>query len=95
MPEPTEVTHTYYAKSILLDGQTWFNIVSIVGLWLENQGTKDLIPNNIQPYITQLILLANMFLRWNNVRRPVAFIAPGRTKEVEVRSLTDKTGTSL
>lgn len=88
-------TQVYYAKSALLDGQMWFNVLSILAIWLENKDTMNLIPAAYQSYATQGLLLINMFLRWNNVRRPVALIAPGRTKRVEVKSLHDKTGTPL
>jgi len=88
-------TQTYYAKSIFMDGQTWFSALSILAIWLETQGARELIPAAYQAYVVQGLILINMFLRWNNVRRPVAFIAPGRTKKVQVKSLEDKTGRSL
>ena len=85
-------TQTYYAKSVLNDGQSWFNVITLLSLAITMPEITGMIPPAYQlpvtKVVTAIVALGNLYLRVFHVRRPVAFIASGDAKPVEVKTLT-------
>lgn len=80
-PEPPATTHTYVAIAWYQDWQTWFNILSIVALVLQETSVVKIIPERFQPLSVALVTILNIVLRFKFVTRPVALTA-GVTREV-------------
>lgn len=93
-PDPTMVpsTQTYYAKSVLNDGQTWFNIVTFLTSLVAIPEVMAFVPTEHRLTVVRAIMafiaVGNVYTRIFHVRRPVAFIKSGDAKPVEVKTLT-------
>jgi len=80
-------TQTSYAKSAWTDPT---NLVMFAGALIEVFSDKDvasIIPSWLSPRIGTLIFLLGIFVRTWKATHPVAMIAPGEVKPVEVKKL--------
>lgn len=79
MPE----TRTYYAVSLFSSRTFWVNTAALVVGILSATEVLTIIPAKFLPLSTALVAALNIYLRTITVR-PVALIAPGATKPIEV-----------
>jgi hypothetical protein len=79
----TEETVTYWAISVLSSNTFRLNAVALVVEILELADVVVLVTPTWKPLYTAGLAVLNMYLRTRTVR-PVAFIAPGTTKAIEV-----------
>lgn len=77
-------TQTAYAKSAFSDPS---NIVNFIALALMMPEIREVIPAHYIPLVAAITALANLALRTLLVTHPVAVIAPGQVKPVEVKKL--------
>ena len=77
-------TQTAYAKSAYSDPT---NIINFIALALVLPEIRDVIPAKYLPLVMAITALANLALRTLLVTHPVANIAPGEVKPVEVKKL--------
>lgn len=80
-------TRTYYAVSLFSSRTFWFNALSFVVMALAATDVLVIIPAKALPFVTALVTMINIWLRTETVR-PVALIAPGATKAVQVPALS-------
>jgi hypothetical protein len=77
---------TYFAKSIFNSRTLWVNLAMFLVAILETNEVIQIIPEWAMNYFVAFATVVNVALRIFSVR-PVAFVAPGETKPVEVKSL--------
>jgi hypothetical protein len=77
-------TQTAYAKSAFSDPS---NIINFVALALMMPEIREIMPPRFIPVVAAIVALANLALRTLLVTHPVAVIAPGQVKPVEVKKL--------
>jgi len=77
---------TYFAQSIWVSRTFWVNIAVIVLAMAEAKDIINVLPPGVMKYVPTVIAIINIILRKTTVR-PVAFIRPGRTKPVFVKTL--------
>lgn len=80
-PEPPTTTHTYVAIAWYKDWQTWFNILSVIALLLQESSIITIIPERYHGLSTALVTAVNVILRFATSTRPVA-LSSGVTREV-------------
>lgn len=96
--EQIQSTQIYYAKSVVNDGQTWFNIVTFLSTIIAMPELMSFVPQEHRPLVVRAVLAfiaaGNVYLRIFHIKRPVAFIKSGDAKPVEVKTLipTKKSG---
>jgi hypothetical protein len=83
-PPPTV---TYWAISVLSSRTNWFNAASLFVAVLSLTDVLVLIPARFLPLQAACVAIVNLWLRTITVR-PVALIAPGTTKAVDVAKLS-------
>jgi hypothetical protein len=76
----------YFAKSIFLSTTFWVNVGMFIVAALELSEVTAIIPNEWNGAMAAVAALVNLALRFTTVR-PVALIAPGETKPVQVKHL--------
>ena len=74
---------TYWAISIFSSRMFWWNLGNLIVEALSLTEVFVLIPPKYKPYQLAAVALVNIALRKLTVR-PVAFIMPGSTEQVEV-----------
>lgn len=77
---------TYFAKSIFVSKTFWVNVGSLIVGASELVEFTDLLTDKQLQIFTAVVALVNLALRLYTTR-PVAFMAPGETKPVQVESL--------
>jgi hypothetical protein len=82
-------TRTYYAKSVFSDPLV---LLFVVMLALDYPEVRAIIPVAAMPYVVAGMKVGGILLRIGQAVRPVAFIAPGGVKPVEVKSIEPKNG---
>ena len=94
MTDPTspQPTVTYYAVSIFSSRTFWANTAALIVGVLSATDVVPIIPARFLPMSTALVAALNIWLRTITVR-PVALIAPGDTKPVEVAKIEPPTKT--
>lgn len=80
---------TYFAKSIFSSATFWVNAGMFFLAALELTEVTTIIPNEWNGAIGAVAALVNLALRFKTTR-PVAMIAPGNTKAVQVKSLPQR-----
>lgn len=80
--ESPGTTHTYVALPWYKDWQTWFNILSIGALLLQEKDIITVIPERYHGLMTALVTAVNLILRFTITTRPVA-MSSGTTREVQ------------
>lgn len=83
-------TRTYYAQSIFVSKTFWINLAGIVIAVLQANDVIAVLPPSTLKYTGAVIAVINIVLRFATVR-PVALIAPGDSKPVEVPLIPDTT----
>lgn len=78
---------TYWAVSVLSSRTMWFNLASFALAALSLTEVTTIIPPRFLPLLGMVVALINLYLR-TATTRPVAFVAPGNVKAVQV----DKVG---
>jgi hypothetical protein len=81
-----EPTVTYRAKSIFISRTFLFNAAAFVVAALSLTEVVQIIPASWMKYAMALVAMINVGLRLYSVR-PVAMVAPGETKTVQVEKL--------
>jgi hypothetical protein len=77
-------TQTAYARSAYSDP---LNIINFVALALTLPEIREIVPLKYAPLVAAIVALANLATRIGFVTHPVANIAPGQVKPVEVKKL--------
>lgn len=80
--ETPGTTHTYVAIVWYKDWQTWFNILSVLGLLLQEKDIITVIPERYHAITTALVTAVNLILRFTITTRPVA-LSSGTSREVQ------------
>jgi len=80
-------TQTYYARSLYSDPQNLASIGSIIVGLLALPEVTAIIPTRYMPAILAVSASLSLILRITTGLRPVANIAPGQVKPVEVQKL--------
>ena len=79
-------TVRYWAISVLSSRTVWFNAANLIVAVLSLTEVVTLIPMRYMPLQAAFMAVVNVWLRTVTVR-PVALIAPGTTKAVEVEKI--------
>ena len=79
--EPAGTTHTYSARVWYKDTATLFNIASFLFILIQDQAFVATIPAKYHPIITEVLLVANIWIRFQSSTRPVA-LSQGQTVQV-------------
>ena len=77
-------TQTAYAKSAYSDPM---NIINFIALALMMPEIREIVPTRYVPLVAAIVALLNLAGRTLFVTHPVANIAPGEVKPVEVKKL--------
>jgi len=86
MSEPTPPTVTYYAVSLFSSRTFWLNAVALFVAVTSLTEVVTLVPLRFMPLYSATVAIANMVARFVTVR-PVALIAPGDTKPIQVAKI--------
>ena len=81
-------SRTYVAQSIFVSKTFWATAAALLIAILEQQNVINVIPPAVMPYVSAVLAVANVALRFSSVR-PVAMVAPGSVKAVEVPMLPE------
>lgn len=79
---PTPTTHTYMARVWYRDTATLFNIASFLFILIQDQTFVATVPAKYHPFITEIILVANIWIRFQSSTRPVA-LSQGQSVQVQ------------
>lgn len=82
--EKPEKTVRYWATSTLLSKTVWVNIPAFIVGVLALPEVVAIIPVKYAAYTLTLSAIITLYLRQFKTVRPIAFIAPGETKPVDV-----------
>lgn len=86
MAEESTPKVTYWAISVLNSKTAWMAVLTIITGLLALPEVVAIVPLRFLPIITMIVGVANFCLRLVT-ERPVAFIAPGTSKPVEVEKI--------
>ena len=81
MDTPTGEMHTYVARAWYRDTATLFNLASFAFLVLSDETFMAGLPDSWKHISTKLIVLFNLWIRFQSSTRPVA-MTEGATREV-------------
>lgn len=76
----------YRAKSVFSSATVWFNVISALAVILALPELINIIGPNGAKYVAFAVAAVNIVLRFWTVR-PVAVVAPGKTKTVAVHKI--------
>jgi hypothetical protein len=92
IPTPAPQQVTYAAKSVLLSGTLWFNLItlilSVLGMTEFQRTIAPILSSQQLAVLTSTVIpIGNILLRTFATVRPVAFIAPSQVQMVSVNKI--------